>query len=165
MTAAVRRAVGAAEPLVAVSDARSLTDVGADAAAQPRFRALLLIALAGLALLMAAVGLYGVIAHAVANRTAEIGIRMALGAERRDILGLVMREGAALTCAGLLVGLAAALAVNRTLSAFLYGIGPDDPISLWASLAFVGVFGALAALIPAISATRVDPLAAVHSSL
>jgi putative ABC transport system permease protein len=164
MTAAVRRAIGAAEPLVAVSEARSLTDLGVDSAAQPRFRALLLIALAALALLMATVGLYGVIAHAVANRTAEIGIRMALGAGRREVLELVMREGAALTSAGLIVGLVAALAVNRTLSAFLYGVGPGDPISLWTSLAFVGVCGLLAALIPAISATRVDPLAAVHSS-
>ena len=73
-------------------------------------------------------------------------------AERRDILRVVMSEGLALTGAGLSVGLLAALAVNRTLSAFLYGIGPGDPISLWASVAFVGVFGAVAALVPAISA-------------
>ena len=78
------------------------------------------------------------------------------------LLRLVMREGAALTCGGLLVGLLVALAATRTLSAFLYGISPDDPISLWGSVAFVGVFGCLAALIPAISATRVYPLAAVH---
>jgi hypothetical protein len=164
IAAAVRRVIGAAEPLVAVSAARSLTDLGADAAAQPRFRALLLIALAGLALLMASVGLYGVIAHAVANRTTEIGIRMALGADRRNILGSVMREGAALTCVGLIVGLIAAVAVNRTLSAFLYGIGPGDLISLWTSVVFVGVFGLFAAVVPAISATRVDPLTAVHSA-
>ena len=75
-----------------------------------------------------------------------------------------MREGMVLTCAGLLIGLVAALAVNRTLSAFLYGIAPDDPFSLWTSVAFVAVFGILAALIPAISATRVDPLAAVRNA-
>jgi ABC-type antimicrobial peptide transport system permease subunit len=103
---------------------------------------------------IAAVGLYGVIAHAVANRTAEIGIRMALGAERRDIVRLVMREGVSLT---------AALLVSRTLSVFLFGVGPSDPLSLWTAIAFVGAFGVIAALIPALGATRVDPLRAVHT--
>jgi putative ABC transport system permease protein len=112
---------------------------------------------------IAAVGLYGVIAHAVANRTAEIGIRMALGAERRDIVRLVMREGVSLTAVGLALGLAAALLVSRTLSVFLFGVGPSDPLSLWTAIAFVGAFGVIAALIPALGATRVDPLRAVHT--
>lgn len=163
MGASARRAIASAYPLIAVSDIRSLNDLSTDASAQPRFRTLLLIALAGLALLMAAVGLYGVIAHAVANRTAEIGIRMALGAGRGDIVRLVMQEGVSLTAIGLTLGLVAALLVSRTLSVFLFGVGPSDPFSLWTSVAFVGMFGFVAALIPAVSATRVDPLIAVHT--
>ena len=116
--------------------------------------------MAGLALVMAAFGLYGVIAHAVASRTGEIAIRIALGAERRDVLGLVMREGVTLTAAGLALGVLAASAVNRSLSGFLVGIGPTDPVSLWTSIAFVAVLGVAAALIPAYAATRVDPLIA-----
>jgi putative ABC transport system permease protein len=163
MAPPVCRAIVEAEPLFAVSWARSLDDLSSDATAQPRFRTLLLVALAGLALLMAMVGLYGVIAHAVANRTAEIGIRMALGAGRGDVVRLVMREGLALTGIGLSAGLVAAMLVSRTLSVFLFGIGPSDPIALWASIAFVAAFGAGAALIPALGATRVDPLLAVHT--
>jgi hypothetical protein len=163
MAASVRRAIAGADPLIAVSDIRSLNDLSTDATAQPLFRTLLLFGLAGLALLMSAVGLYGVIAHAVANRTAEIGIRMALGAGRADIVLLVMREGVSLTAIGLGLGLVAALLVSRTLSVFLFGVGPNDPVSLWTSAGFVGVFGFIAALIPAVSATRVDPLTAVHA--
>jgi ABC-type antimicrobial peptide transport system permease subunit len=163
MVAPVRRAIANADPLVAVSDVRSLDDLSAEAAAQPRFRTLLLVALAGLALLMAAVGLYGVIAHTVANRTAEIGIRMALGAGRGDVVRLVMREGVTLTAFGLALGLGVSMLVSRALSAFLFGVGPSDPVSLWTSLVFVGIFGCVAALVPAISATRVDPLIAVHA--
>jgi putative ABC transport system permease protein len=159
----IRRAIAVAEPLIAVSDMRTLAALSAEAAAQPRFRTLLLVALAGLALVMAAVGLYGVIAHAVANRTAEIGIRMALGAGRRDVLGMVMREGAVLTGAGLALGLVGAVALNRTLSTFLYGIGASDPVSLSAAVAFVAMVGFIASAIPAVKATQVDPLVACRA--
>jgi putative ABC transport system permease protein len=127
-------------------------------------RTLLLILLTGMASLMAAVGLYGVIAHAVATRTAEIGIRMALGAGRNDVVQLVMGEGLSLTAIGLVFGLAAGLLVSRTLSTFLFGVGPADPIALVTAIAFAGVMGVVAALVPAVSATRVDPLTAVHGS-
>ena len=161
MAAPVRRAIAAADPLVAAADARSLDDLSTEASAQPRFRTLLFVALAGLALVMAAVGLYGVIAHAVAHRAAEFGIRMALGAGRADIVQLVMREGVSLTGIGLALGVAAALVVNRSLSAFLFGVGPGDPASLWGAVAFVGGFGCLAAFLPALAATRTDPRAAL----
>jgi putative ABC transport system permease protein len=161
MAAPLRRAIADADPLVAAGDARTLDDLSTEASAQPRFRTLLFVALAGLALVMAAVGLYGVIAHAVAHRAAEFGIRMALGAGRAHIVQLVMSEGVALTAMGLALGVGAALVVNRSLSAFLFGVGPGDPTSLLAAAAFVGVFGLLAALVPALAATRVDPLSAL----
>ena len=163
LAATVRRAILDAEPFVAVSDVRSLAALSVEATAQPRFRTLLLGALAGLALLMAAVGLYGVIAHAAASRTTEIGIRMALGAGRVDVVRLVMREGVVLTAIGLAAGLIVSMVVNRALSVFLFGIAPGDPLAAWTSVAFVAAFAVAAALIPAINAARLDPLTAVQT--
>jgi|SRR5579864_5296677 len=115
-----------------------------------------------LAMVVAAVGLYSVVAHAVAHRTREIGIRMALGAQAHDVLGMVVRNGMALGVTGVLVGTAAALAFARFMASFLYGVSATDPAT-FAVIALALLAVSLAAsYIPAHSATRIDPVAALR---
>ena len=116
----------------------------------------------GLALALAAVGLYGVMAYAVGQRTREIGIRMALGADRSVILTDVLREAGAMTLAGMLLGLPLAYALTKLVSSMLYGIGPADPASACGAAAALGIAALIAAWIPARRATRVDPLIALR---
>ena len=127
-----------------------------------RMAAWLLGLLAGVALLLAAVGIYGVLAQTVQQRTAEIGIRMALGAQQSQVLGLVLREGIVLACLGLLIGTAASLGVSRLLAKMLYGVAPTDPATYAGVAAVLGAVGALACLVPAFRASRVDPLVALR---
>jgi putative ABC transport system permease protein len=126
--------------------------------APPRFRMLLLGIFAALALMLAAVGIYGVIAYAVTERTHEIGIRMALGAARSDVLHMVVREGMMLGGAGVAIGAAAAFAANRVLTSFLYGIQPTDPLTLAGVSLLMILVAATASYLPARRATQVDPL-------
>jgi ABC-type antimicrobial peptide transport system permease subunit len=126
--------------------------------ATPRFRTLLMAGFGLTALLLAVVGLYGVMAYSVSQRTKEIGVRMALGASRGSVLGLVMREGAPLVGGGLGIGLAAALALSRVLESMLFGVGARDA-AVFALVPLVLAGVALAAmLVPARRATRVDPV-------
>jgi predicted permease len=115
-----------------------------------------------LALLLACVGLYGVLSYAVARRTNEIGIRMALGAQRRDVLWLVLRESLALVCAGVVIGLLASLAATRTASTLLFGVEPYDPSTIAAATLLLLAVAALAGYLPARRAARVDPMAALR---
>jgi predicted permease len=115
-----------------------------------------------LALLLACVGLYGVLSYAVARRTNEIGIRMALGAQRRDVVWLVLREALALVVAGVAVGLLASLAATRTASTLLFGLNPNDPTTIAAATLLLLVVAALAGYLPARRAARVDPMAALR---
>jgi predicted permease len=115
-----------------------------------------------LALLLACIGLYGVLSYAVARRTNEIGIRMALGAQRRDVIWLVLRESLALVVAGVVIGLLASLAATRTISTMLFGLEPYDPLTIVTATLLLLAAAALASYLPARRATRVDPMAALR---
>jgi putative ABC transport system permease protein len=125
---------------------------------QPRFRTLLLSLFAALALILAVIGIYGVIAYSVTQRTHEIGIRLALGAERRDVLSLVLRQGMRLTGIGVLAGLAGAFALTRLMHGLLFGISPTDLLTFAAIPLLLTGVALLACWLPARRATKVDPL-------
>lgn len=141
---------------------RELADVVLEPSAQQRFVALMLGLFAGLALVLAAVGIYGVIAHSVSQRTRELGIRMALGAGGKDVLGMVLGEGLRMAAAGVVVGLAGAWGLTRFIASLLYGVQPTDP----ATFAFAPLLLVLVALaacyVPAWRATQVDPIVALR---
>jgi putative ABC transport system permease protein len=115
-----------------------------------------------LALGLSALALYGVVAYSVSQRTREVGIRMALGAKPRDVLALVVREGMAFTALGIVVGLAAAFALTRLLSSFLYGVGPTDRSAFAAATAVLIAVDLLASYLPARRAAKVDPIVALR---
>ncbi len=123
---------------------------------------LLLSIFAGLATLLAAVGLYGVISYSVAQRTREIGIRMALGGQRADMLRLVLRQSGALVLIGMLVGLPAAFAATRLIGTMLYGVGATDILTYLLVIALLGGAAFFASIIPAFRATKVDPMVALR---
>jgi ABC-type antimicrobial peptide transport system permease subunit len=127
-------------------------------AAQPRFTTTLLAGLSLAALVLAMVGIYGVIAYSVSERTQEMGIRIALGANRGDILRLVLRQGMTLAGAGIAIGIAASLALTRLLASLLYGVSATDPATFAAGAALFVAVAFAASYIPAIRATRVDPV-------
>ena len=159
---AARRAVLAADPEQPVSDVRSLREVVDATTAQRRFSLLLLGVFAGIALLLAAVGIYGVVGYSVAQRTHEIGVRMALGARRGEILGLVLRQGMALALLGVGVGLVGALALTRLIAGLLFGVSASDPLTFAATAVILSGVALLATFIPAHRATRVEPTAALR---
>ena len=133
------------------------------AISKERFQSLLLGLFAALALLLACVGLYGVISYAVVQRTHEIGVRMALGAKPVDVLRLVIRQGMGLTIVGLIVGVAAGSVVTRVLSDMLYGVSARDPLTFVGVPVLLLVVAFLACYIPARRATRIDPLTALRN--
>jgi putative ABC transport system permease protein len=128
---------------------------------QPRSTMWLFTAFAAIGMLLGMVGIYGVISHNVAQRTREIGIRMALGAERWDVLKMVLKEGAILTAAGVLIGLTGALALSRVVRSLLYGVNGSDPITFVLVAVLVSLAATLAAYLPSRRATRVDPTVAL----
>jgi putative ABC transport system permease protein len=133
------------------------------AAAQPKFNALLLGLFAGLALLLTAIGLYGVMAYAVVQRVREIGVRIALGAQTGDVLKMVLRHGLKLTALGMAIGLAAAYALTRYMRSLLFGVKAADPLTFAAIALLLIVVALLACWIPARRATKVDPIVALRS--
>jgi predicted permease len=159
----IRREVQAVAPTRPIADIRTMEEVVAANIAGPRATALLIGTLALLALLLAAVGLYGVVSYAAAQRTRELGIRIALGASRERVLGLVLRQGILLTGVGLGLGLAGALAARRLLAGMLYGVGAFDPATLAAVCSFLFGVSVLASWLPGRRAARVDPIIAMRS--
>jgi len=163
LAGAVRATVHDLSPGATVSDVATMTEVVREATSRPRFYLLLLAAFATLALVLAAVGIYGVMSYAVSRRSQEIGIRMALGAQRRDVVKLVVGQGVRLAVVGVAVGLAAAVGLTQLMVGLLYGVRPADPPTLVAvAVVLVGV-AFLASFLPARRATRIDPMAALRS--
>src|SRR5262249_7857387 len=160
--ATMRREVRALDPNVTVIDALPLAEHIVETLYAERVAASLLGALGGLALLLAAVGLYSVMAYSVSQRTHEIGIRMALGAEKAHVLKLVVGQGLVLTLIGLAAGLVAALALGRLLASFLYGTAATDPATFIAVSVLLAGVALLASCIPARRAAKVDPMVALR---
>jgi putative ABC transport system permease protein len=155
---ALRRTLWDVDPALAVFGVETMQSAFGRAVAQLRFVAALVALFAGLALLLALVGVHGVLAYTVAQRRREMGIRMALGAARGDLLRLVLGDGLRYAAAGLGLGLAAALAATRGLEGLLFEVSPGDPATLAGVAAAVLATALLASLVPALSATRTDPV-------
>jgi putative ABC transport system permease protein len=163
VVAAVRRELAALDPDLAPSRVRSLEEVVAASVAPQRFRTLLMGLFAAAALLLALVGIYGVLAHAVTQRTREVGVRMALGARARQVVGLFVGQSLRLGALGIAIGLAAAFGLARLVSGLLFGVSPTD-VPTYLAAAAVALLAALAAcIVPAARASRVDPMVAMRS--
>jgi ABC-type antimicrobial peptide transport system permease subunit len=145
------------DPTVPVARLRDMDAVFAESIRRPRLLAQLIGVFAGLALLLAAVGTYGVFSYMVAARRREIGIRMALGAGRSTILAQVMKQGLQLTILGVVIGLAGAFGLNRLIATMLFGVQPTDPATIVAVIVTIATVAALGCWLPAFRASRLDP--------
>jgi predicted permease len=162
LIAAVQREFLAVDAQLPVTKVRTMEQVISEGLARENFNMLLLSIFAAIALLLAAIGIYGVMSYAVERRTHEIGIRMALGAGRRETLRLVIGQGMRLAAAGVAIGLAAAFGLTRLLSSLLFGIRPTDLFTFIVVPAVLCFVAFLATYIPALRATRVDPVIALR---
>jgi ABC-type antimicrobial peptide transport system permease subunit len=158
----VRGLVRSLDPNLPVYDVTTLEAQVDGSLSQERLIASLTAWFGGLATVLAAVGIYGILAFAVARRTREIGIRMALGAEAADVLSLILRQTAAMVAAGLLLGAAAAAAISRLIASALYGVRPMDPLVIGGACAVLLLMALLASYFPARRAALTDPLAALR---
>ena len=159
---AIREAIRAYDPDLPVDDTRTLEDRIGESVARERFNVTLLGAFSILAVTLAALGLYGVLSFAIARRTREIGIRMALGAGVPAVLKLVLARGLMLALAGITIGLAGALALTRLAESMLFGVSPTDPSTLAVVTVALFAVALLASWIPARRAARVDPVVALR---
>jgi putative ABC transport system permease protein len=159
----VTQAVQELDANLPVNEIRSVEDVVAESIAQPRFYMLLLGAFAAVALALAAIGIFGVMSYTVSQRTREIGIRMALGAPGGSVVSMVVRQSMLLAGAGLVVGVAAALALSRTMETLLFDMSPTDPITFASVTGVLGAVAFLASYLPARRAARVDPIEALRA--
>jgi predicted permease len=160
---AVRESIASLDRAVPVTAVQTMDDVIAGANARPRFTLVLLATFAGVALVLAAVGIYGVISYAVSRRTHEIGVRMALGATPRSVVRLIVGQGMRVVAAGVAVGLAGALLVTRLMTNVVYGIRVTDPVTYAAVSVLLVVVALVASYVPARRATRIDPLASMRA--
>jgi putative ABC transport system permease protein len=162
LTAALRRDIQSIDPGVTLAQIGTMEQALALSVSQPRFDTMLLALFAGIALLLAAIGIYGLIAYSVAQRTHEIGVRMALGAAQADVVRMVIRQGAGLAAIGIVVGLGGAFALTRLLKAMLFGIGVTDPLTFLAAPLGLLLVVLLATFLPALRATRISPVVALR---
>jgi ABC-type antimicrobial peptide transport system permease subunit len=159
---AARDAVHSIDPSLPLSNVKTMEQLVDASVGQRKLAMILLGVFSAIALLLASIGIYGVMSYSVAQRTRELGIRMALGAARRSVLQLVVGQGMALAGAGVVIGLVAAFALTRLLTTQLYGVSATDPLTFaLVSALLVGV-ALLATLLPAMRATRVDPVVALR---
>jgi len=163
MAPAVRRAVWSFDRNLPISEVLTMDRVVADATAQPRFETLLLGIFAAVALLMAAVGIYGVMNYSVSRRTREIGIRISLGASRAEVLRMVVRQGMLQVLAGMAAGVGGSLLLSHLMAGLLYGVRPTDPATFAAVAVVLGLAALAATSVPARKATRIEPMVALRS--
>jgi putative ABC transport system permease protein len=162
LVSAVRNELQQMDPEQPMADIATMDQLLAGSLSRSRFTMLVLGVFAALALVLASVGIYGVIAYSVTQRTQEFGIRLALGASRRDVLRLVLGQGARLALLGISLGVIAALIITRLMATLLYGISASDPVTFTAVALLLAVVALAACYIPARRATRVDPIVALR---
>jgi len=158
----VKKQIWSLDSQIPVSEVHSMEELMGVSLAQQRFNMLLLGLFAALALILAAVGIYGMMAYRVGQRMHEIGICIALGAQRRDVLWLVMGDGAKLAFFGISIGIAGAIALTRVMTSLLFEVRPTDPATFAAVAILLAIVALAAGYIPARRATRVDPLVALR---
>jgi ABC-type antimicrobial peptide transport system permease subunit len=158
----LRREIAAVDPSIGVMTIDTLDGFIANAVAQPRFRAIVLVSLSALAIALAGVGLYGVVSYMVAQRTAEIGIRLAVGAGQGHVIRLVLREGLWMATTGIIAGAIAARALTGVIAGLLYGVPATDPVSYGGGATLLLTLTLLACYVPARRASRIDPLTALR---
>jgi ABC-type antimicrobial peptide transport system permease subunit len=159
---AVRAAVSAADPNIPIVAVETQMSQIERRFAQEKVLAQAYTLFGGIALFVAALGLFGLMSYNVSRRTREIGIRMAMGAQRREVLGLVLRESMLLVLAGIAIGIAASLAAGRLVASQLFGLEPTDPITMLSAMLVMLMVSAAAGYLPARRATRVDPMVALR---
>jgi predicted permease len=163
LAATIRSTLHSIDPNLAAGDIQTMGDLESEASAPRRFQTSLLSVFAGIALFLALVGLYGLMAYSVSRRTREVGIRMALGAQRTDVMLLVLKKASLLLALGLVSGLVASWFATRAIQAFLFGVGRHDPITTLSVCALLAVSGLIAAIIPARRAASIDPMQALRT--
>src|SRR6202167_4845824 len=163
LAADIRSTLHTIDPNLAAGDIQTMGELESEASAPRRFQTSLLTVFAAIALLLALVGLYGLMAYSVSHRTREVGIRMALGAQRTDVMLLVLKKAALLLALGLVSGLVASWFATRAIQAFLFGVGRHDPITILSVCALLAVFGLIAAIVPARHAASINPMQALRT--
>jgi putative ABC transport system permease protein len=159
----VRKAIHEVEPDLAINDIKTMDTIVSESLWQRRLWGVLLSAFAASALLLGGLGLYGVMSHAVGQRAREMGVRIALGAHKRDVLALVVGEGVRLALLGIALGLLGALGLSRLLAGLLFGVSGSDALTRVAAAAVLALAAFLASLLPALRAARVDPVVCLRS--
>jgi len=162
LAAAVRREVKAIDPDQPVAAVKTMDEWVTTATSGPRYRTSLLALFALVALVLASTGIYGVMSYSVSQRTHEIGVRMALGAGRLDVLKMIVRQGMTLVAVGLALGIVGAIALTRVMASLLFEVTPKDPLTFTVVAVFLALVALLACHIPARRATKVDPLVALR---
>jgi ABC-type antimicrobial peptide transport system permease subunit len=163
LVGAIRNQVARLDPALAVADVQSMDQVVTASVATPRFAFILVGIFGALAIVLAAIGTYGVIAYSVSQRTPEFGLRMALGARRFDVLGLVLLQAGKLILSGTVIGVLLALMLARALKSLIFDVSPADPLTFTAIGFAVVLVALLACYLPARKATRADPMIALRA--